>query len=75
MTKVTVEVRSGAARFRVGVEARNLQEALTLARAIDGSPTKPVRLASPQEHQDGLFATAPLGPLKARSDLASKVAA
>ena len=34
MIKVSVEVRSGAARFRVGVQARSIQEALRLAGAM-----------------------------------------
>jgi hypothetical protein len=32
MVKVSVEVRSGAASFMVGVQARNIQQALSIAQ-------------------------------------------
>ena len=47
MVKVSVEVRSGAARFRVGVQAPSIREALSL---VGGKyPHRVVRVAFPIE--------------------------
>jgi hypothetical protein len=47
MAKVSVEVQSGAARFRVGVQARSIREALSLV----GSrfPQRDVKVVFPIE--------------------------
>ena len=47
MVKVSVEVRSGAARFRVGVRAPSIREALSLVGA--SYPRREVRVAFPIE--------------------------
>jgi hypothetical protein len=47
MVKVSVEVRSGTARFRVGVQARSIREALSLVGAK--YPNREVRVAFPIE--------------------------
>ena len=45
--RISVEVRSGGARFRVGVQARNIREAL---RAVGGRyPQGVVRVAFPEQ--------------------------
>ena len=47
MVKLSVEVRSGAARFRVGVQAPSIREALSL---VGGKyPHREVRVAFPIE--------------------------
>jgi hypothetical protein len=49
MVKVSAEVRSGAARFRVGVQATNILEALSL---VGGKyPHREVRVAFPIESE------------------------
>jgi hypothetical protein len=47
MVKVSVEVRSGAARFRVGVRARSIREALGLVGRT--YPRREVRVVFPME--------------------------
>jgi len=56
MVKVSVEVRSGTASFRVGVQARSLHEALS---SVGGRyPRGEVRVVSPME-PEGFFARQP----------------
>jgi len=56
MVKVSVEVRSGTARFRVSVQARSLHEALS---SVGGRyPRGEVRVVSPIE-PEGFFARQP----------------
>ena len=52
VVKVSVEVRNGTARFRVGVQARSIREALSLVGAKD--PQREVRVVFPLEPA-GLF--------------------
>jgi hypothetical protein len=56
MVKVSVVVRSGTARFRVGVQARSIREALSL---VGGKyPQREVRVAFPIE-PEGFFVKEP----------------
>jgi hypothetical protein len=56
MVKVSVEVRSGTARFRVGVQARSLHEALS---SVGGRYSRgEVRVVSPIE-PESFFARQP----------------
>ena len=48
--KVSVEVRSGTARFRVGVQAHSIHKALSMVEARH--PQGEVRVASPIEPGD-----------------------
>lgn len=57
MVKVSVEVRSGAARFRVGIQAPSIREALSLARGSYPHSSE-VRAAFPIE-PEGLFVREP----------------
>jgi hypothetical protein len=52
MVKISVEVRSGAARFRVGVQARSIHKALSLVGGM--YPRGVVGVAFPVEPQ-GIF--------------------
>jgi hypothetical protein len=52
MIKVSVEVRSGAARFRVGVQAQSISRALSVVGAR--FPTSEVRVEFPID-PDGFF--------------------
>lgn len=56
MVKVSVEVRCGAARFRVGVQARNIREALGLVGGRH--PGGEVRVVFPIE-PEGFFVREP----------------
>ena len=57
MVKVSVEVRSGAARFRVGVQAPSIREAL---RLVGGKyPHREVRMAFPIEPERFLVKESP----------------
>lgn len=50
MVQVLVEIRSGTARFRVGVRARSIREALSL---VGGKfPQREVRVVFPIEPED-----------------------
>ena len=51
MVKVSVEVRTGAARFRVGVQARSIRDAL---RMVEGRyPQGEVRVLFPRASSSG----------------------
>jgi hypothetical protein len=56
MVKVSVEVRSGATRFRVGVRAESIRRALGVVAAR--YPTSEVRVTFPIE-PEGFFVRAP----------------
>ena len=59
--KVSVEVRSGSARFRVGVWAPSISEALSL---VGGKhPQREVRVVFPAE-REGLFVRQPVTPAR-----------
>ena len=59
MVKVSVEVSSGTARFRVGVQARSIREALNL---VGGKhPQREVRVVFPAE-REGLYVRQPATP-------------
>ena len=59
MVKVCVEVRSGTARFRVGVQAERIQRVLSM---VGGRyPRGEVRVASPIE-PEGFFVRGPSAP-------------
>ncbi len=45
MVRVSIEVRSGAARFRVGIRASNIRRALSLAEGL--YPASDVRVIFP----------------------------
>lgn len=73
IAKVSVEVRSGTARFRVGVQAGSNRKALDL---VGGRyPQGEVRVAFPIE-QEAFFATEPsapagmVGPVRALTEAA-----
>lgn len=56
MVKVSVEVKSGTARFRVGVQAPSIKKAL---RLVGGRyPHREVRVVFPIEHE-GFFSMKP----------------
>jgi hypothetical protein len=50
VVKVSVEVRNGAARFRVGVQASSIQSALTLVKGIHS--TNDVKVVFPIDPED-----------------------
>jgi hypothetical protein len=56
MVKVSVEARSGTARFRVGVQARSIREALSSVGVK--YPRGEVRVVSPME-PEGFFVREP----------------
>ena len=57
MVKVFVEVRSGTARFSVGVQAQSIREALSV---VEGRyPQGKIRVASPRA-PEGIFVLEPL---------------
>ena len=51
MVKVSVEVRSGTARFRVGVQAPSIHEALSLI--VGKHPQREVRVLFPADPPEG----------------------
>jgi hypothetical protein len=56
MVKVSIEVHSGAARFRIGVRARSIREALSM---VEGRhPRRTCRVKFPIE-PDGFFVEGP----------------
>jgi hypothetical protein len=57
MVRVSVEVRSGASRFRVGVQAQSIRKALSMVAGR--YPQSVVRVAFPPE-PEGFFVRAPL---------------
>ncbi len=59
MVKISVEVRSGTARFRVGVQAESIQRALSMVRGTH--PRGEVRVAFPIE-PEGFFVREPSAP-------------
>jgi hypothetical protein len=60
MVKVSVAVRSGAARFHVGVQAQSIRKALSM---VGGRyPGDEVRVAFPIE-PDGFFVREPSAPI------------
>lgn len=59
MVRVSVEVRSGAARFRVGVQAESIRKALSMVAGR--YPQGVVRVAFPIE-PEGFFVREPLAP-------------
>ena len=61
MVRISVEIRSGAARFRVGVQAQSLRKAL----AVVGSryPRREVRVVFPIE-PGGFFVGEPSAPVE-----------
>jgi hypothetical protein len=63
MVKVSVEVRSGTARFRVGVQAESIRKALKVVEAR--YPTSEVRVIFPID-PEGFFVE---GPPAARAGL------
>jgi hypothetical protein len=63
MVKVSVEIRSGTTRFRVGVQAESIRKALGLVGAR--YPTSEVRVIFPIE-PEGFFVE---GPTAARAGL------
>ena len=56
MVRISVEVRSGATRFRVGVQARSIREALVMVAGR--YPQGDVRVAFPIE-PESFFVTRP----------------
>ena len=59
MVKISVEVRSGTARFRVGVQAESIRRALSM---VGGRyPRGEVRVAFPTE-REGYFVREPSAP-------------
>ena len=73
MVRISVEVRSGTARFRVGVQAPSIREALAL---VGGRyPRREVRVVFPIE-PEGFFVKEPSAPAGAAgSKQARQVAA
>jgi hypothetical protein len=73
MVRISVEVRSGTARFRVGVQAPSIREALAL---VGGRyPRREVRVVFPIE-PEGFFVREPPAPAGAAgSKQARQVAA
>jgi hypothetical protein len=64
LVKVTVEVRSGGARFRVGVQAPSIPRAVSLARCLHSSSD--VKVVFPIDPM-GFFVKAPvaqIGPIE-----------
>ena len=65
MVRISVEVRSGTARFRVGVQAQSIRKALSM---VAGSyPRAVVRVAFPIE-PEGFFVHGPSGPARLIGD-------
>jgi hypothetical protein len=61
MVKVSVQVRSGAARFRVGVQARSIREALSAVGRT--YPNRDVRVMFPIE-PEWFFVPEPSAPAR-----------
>ena len=64
MVRVSIEVRSGAARFRVGIQASSIQRAVSLAESLNSSSN--VRVIFPID-PEGFFVGDPSakeGPVK-----------
>ena len=61
LVRISVEVRSGTARFRVGVQAENIKKALSM---VEGRyPRGVVRVAFPIE-PEGFFVGEPSAPAR-----------
>jgi hypothetical protein len=63
--RISVRVRSGAARFRVGIQAPSIREALALAGS--SYPRGDVSLVLPIE-PEGFFVHGPSGPARLIGD-------
>jgi hypothetical protein len=59
MVRISVEVRSGTARFRVGVQAENVRKALSMVEG--GYPRGMVGVVFPTE-PEGFFVSEPSAP-------------
>ena len=72
MVKVSVEVRSGTARFRVGVKAHSVREALRLAGRMYPDRATIVKLAQGRENS---FAYGAAGSGRVETEYPGEVAA